>query len=79
MLMLFALETTLQDFAWVGCCSLQDLRKVASDSGWVKRLMSGIEGDALRLDDSEENLVDDSVSSHAELSENSERMSRTSE
>ena len=34
----------------VGCYTLQDLRKVARDSGWVKDLMSGTEGEVLRLD-----------------------------
>jgi len=39
---------------WVGCYTLKDLRKAARDSGWIKALMSGTEGEVLRLDAPEE-------------------------
>lgn len=59
---------------WVGCYTLKDLRKAARDSGWIKALMSGTEGEVLRLDAPEEEHAGDSAPAHAELSEHSERM-----
>jgi hypothetical protein len=32
---------------WVGCYTLRDLPEVARDSGWIKDLMSGTEGEVL--------------------------------
>jgi hypothetical protein len=50
------------------------LRKAARDSGWIKALMSGTEGEVLRLDAPKEEHAGDSAPAHAELSEHSERM-----
>jgi len=58
----------------VGSYTLRDLRKVARDSGWIKGLMSGTEGEVLKLLASEEEHVADSVPTQAKLSKHSERM-----
>jgi len=49
---------------WVGCYTLKDLRKAARDSGWIKALMSGTEGEVLRLDAPEEEHAGDSAPAH---------------
>jgi len=46
---------------WVRCCTLSDLRKVARDSGWIKDILSGTEGEVFKLHASEEEHAADSV------------------
>jgi len=52
---------------WIGCYTLQDVRKVSRDSGWIKDLVSGTEGEVLKLDATEEEPAGDSSPAHEEL------------
>jgi hypothetical protein len=49
---------------WMGYYSLKNLKKLARDSGWVKDLMSGTEGELLRFHGREEEHELDSVPAH---------------
>ena len=51
----------------MGYYSLKDLKKLARDSGWVKDLMIGTEGEVLRFHGPEEEHEPDSVPAHDSL------------
>ena len=53
-----------QDPAGFRLWDCQDLKKLARDSGWVKVLMSGTEGEVLRFHGPEEEHEPDSVPAH---------------